>query len=189
MTARRLDVSSLSPLKGLALVSNTVKGLRPGSAVEVLHGEEFFDHLLRWSRETANPVERISENLSKVLRGKGFHGACPAETLSFYWTGVKLHAKELLLKLSGRYPRFLINFVSVRAGAEALEFLKGAGFRFRTLPAPKEVEGYCGFAAGFDDRREAERAFLKLAQENLGAEALFEKTPAGFRRLLGLWEV
>ncbi len=186
---KKVDVSPLEPPKGVSLVSHLTKGLKPKEHLLVVCREEHLPHLKRWSKETSNPIEEVEKNLLKVVRGKGFHGVCLGEKLSFYWTGVKLHTKELLFKLTGNYPRFLINFVSLREGERAIKLLTEEGFRFETLPAPKEIEGYCGFACGFKEKEAALEAFKFLAERKLGVEAIFEKTPEGFKRLLGLWEI
>jgi len=183
----RLDISNLTFPGSLALVSYNVKRLKPGQTLEVILKEHQMEELKRWSTESGNILKVINKNLCQVERGKGFHGVCLNEKLSFYITGAKLHLKEFLLKLSNKYPPFLVNFISLREGERALKLLPKEGFT--VLPAPKEIEGYCGFAVGCFEEKRAKELFFNLLDKKVGVEALFQRTPQGFKTLLTSWEV
>jgi len=173
----------------LAIVSYKVKRLKPNQFLEVKFKPDQLEGLKKWSLETNNRLEVLNENLCRVVRGKGFHGVCFNEKISFYLTGVKLHIKEFLLKAPRKYPPYLVNFISIPEGERAIEKLKRVDIKAVVLPAPKEIEGYCGFALGFFDQKEAFEVFSKLLKEGIGVEALFKKEGGRFKKLVGAWEI
>jgi len=184
-----IDISFFPPPVFLSLVSYKVKRLKPNQFLEVKFKPDQLEGLKKWSLETNNRLEVLNENLCRVVRGKGFHGVCFNEKISFYLTGVKLHIKEFLLKSSRKYPTYLVNFISIPEGERAIEKLKRVDIKAVVLPAPKEIEGYCGFALGFFDQKEAFEVFSKLLKEGIGVEALFKKEGGSFKKLVGAWEI
>ncbi len=184
----RLDIRRLEFPKDLALLSRKVKGLTPKGVVEVFHAPQQLERIKNWCSETGNALKEYSAERSVVERGKGFHGVCLGEKISFYLTGAKLHLKEYLLKVWGKYPPYLFNFISVPEAQKGLDILKTLGGDFTVLPSPKEVEGYCGFAVGFNDYRTCEGFFRELLLRNVGVEAIFQKVEGGFKILKGAWE-
>ncbi len=184
-----VDIRNLHFPGNVAFVSFNVKRLTPKQKLKVIFESQQLEILEKWSRETNNPITLLDRNTLLVERGKGFHGVCLNEKISFYLTGAKLHLKELLLKVSNRYPPFLINFVSIPEGEKAIDKLSEIGLKALILPAPKEIEGYCGFALGTFNQKEAEKLFIKLLGNQIGVEAIFKKTSKGFKKILGSWEV
>jgi TusA-related sulfurtransferase len=185
---KTINVEGLEYPKNLAWVSHNIRPLKGGEILEVFHKEDFVPVLQRWSEETGNPIKEQEKNRTLLVRGKGFHGVCLSEKLSFYLTGVKLHAKEFLFKLTGKYPPFLFNFVSINEGLKGIEVLKSSPFSFEVLPSPKEVEGYCGFAVGFKDLETCQRVFEFLLTQKVGVEKIFRKEGKGYKILKGAWE-
>jgi len=184
-----LDIRNLEEPKDLALLSRRVKGLKPKGEIGVIHTPQQVGAIKRWCSETGNIFRNIAPERSLVIRGKGFHGVCLGEKLSFYLTGVKLHLKEYLLRLGGKYPPYLFNFISINEALKGLEILKDLPVDYTVLPSPKEVEGYCGFAVGFGDYTTCERAFKKLLDLKVGVEVIFRKGKGGEYELLkGAWE-
>jgi len=184
-----IDISSLPSPVCLSLVSYKVKRLKPNQSVEVKLKPDQQELLKKWSFETNNRLEFLTDKLCKVIRGKGFHGVCLNEKLSFYITGAKLHFKELLLKATLKYPPYLINFVSLPEGERAIEKIKRLKLKATVLPAPKEIEGYCGFALGLYNKSEALELFTQLLKVGVGVEALFNKEDGTFKKLVGAWEI
>ncbi len=176
-------------LKRLAFLSFHTKRLKKGEKLSVFFPEHFGEKLKRWCSETGNKLLELERNRALIERGKGFHGVCLGEKLGFYADGVKLHTFELLLKLAGKYPPYLVNFVSLNEGRRALPLLKTLGVRCKLLPAPKEFEGYCGYALGFYSEKEALGVFEELYKNAIGVESVYEKAPEGFKRLISLWEL
>jgi len=184
----KVEIHLLEFPKDLALISRKVKSLKPGEKVWVFHTQSQRDRLKKWCSETGNIFENQSPERSVVIRGKGFHGVCLNEKISFYLTGVKLHLKEYLLKFARKYPPFLFNFISTTEAQKGLELLEKLGWEFVVLPSPKEVEGYCGFAVGFRDYPSCERSFKELLNQKVGVEVIFRKGERGFEILKGAWE-
>jgi hypothetical protein len=191
------ELSFSKPLRlpnDLALISRRVKGLKPGGRLSVaLPTERDAEAVARWCAQTGNRFFKKNSPASRGLlieieRGKGFHGCSVGQKLSFYAWGVKLHAKELFLKAAGRYPPYLFNFISLEEGLRGINRLKTLGVEFEVLPSPKEVEGYCGFAAGFKDLETCEESFKKLLSEGVGVEVIFKRSGEGFEILRGAWE-
>lgn len=184
-----LDIRPLEFPKDLALLSRRVKELSPGAGLEVLHTPPQGEAIEKWCSETGNLFKSISPQRSTVIRGKGFHGVCLGEKLSFYLTGVKLHFKEYLLRLGGKYPPYLFNFISVKEAQKGLDLLSSLAGDYTVLPAPKEVEGYCGFAVGFRDYTTCEGIFKELLNRKVGVEVIFRKGERGrYEILKGAWE-
>ncbi len=183
-----LDITHLEFPKNLALLSRRVKESLPQSVIRVSHPPEVGKLIEKWCRQTGNTFRSISPTLSEVERGKGFHGVCLGEKLSFYLTGVKLHLKEYLLRFMGKYPPYLFNFISVNCALRGMEFLEKEGFEFTVLPSPKEVEGYCGFAVGFKDLQTCTEGFNKLLENKIGVEVIFKPSKRGFEIIKTAWE-
>jgi len=183
-----VDVRGLEYPKNLALVSHSIRPLKGGDLLEVIHEGEFSKILRRWSKESGNPIKVSEENRTLIERGKGFHGVCLGEKISFYLTGVKLHAKEFLFKVLGKYPPYLFNFVSIPEGVRGIGLLKQTPFRFEVLPSPKEVEGYCGFAVGFKDLETCKGAFEYLLSQKVGVEKIFKREGEKYTLVKGAWE-
>jgi hypothetical protein len=186
--AEELDISRLEFPKNLALLSRRVKEGQPGEVIRVFHKPEDRKAIKNWCDETGNLFKSISPTLSEVERGKGFHGVCLNEKLSFYLTGAKLHLKEYLLKVFGKYPPYLFNFISISCALRGMELLKKEGFDFTVLPSPKEVEGYCGFAVGFKDLNTCIGGFEKLLKNKIGVEVVFKPSREGFEIIRTAWE-
>ena len=185
---RVLDLTSLKYPKNLAFLSYNVRKLKPGETLKVKCNPEDLKSIENWCKETGN-VLKTNGKLLEICRGKGFHGVCLNEKLSFYLTGAKLHLKEYLLRFFGKYPPYLFNFVSINEGLRGIEFLKRKGFAFEVLPSPKEVEAYCGFAVGFRNLKECEEAFKNLLELKVGVETIFKRNKKGFETLKGAWEI
>jgi len=184
-----LDLTALEYPKNLAFLSYNVRRLKPGKSLKVKGNPEGLKDIKRWCEETGNLLKVLSCNLAEIQRGKGFHGVCLNEKLSFYFTGAKLHIKEHLLKFFGKYPPYLFNFVSLKEGLKGIRILKREGFEFEVLPSPKEIESYCGFAVGFKNLKSCEFAFRKLLEERVGVETLFRRNGKGFEILKRSWEI
>ena len=185
---KRVVIRHLDFPKDLALVSRIVKGLKPREVLEVLHSPQQEEEIKKWCLETGNVLKEQSPERSLVVRGKGFHGVCLGEKISFYLTGVKLHLREYLLKFWGKYPPYLFNFISINEALKGLEILKNLKGDYVVLPAPKEVEGYCGFAVGFDDYQTCEGTFKKLLDQKVGVEVIFQRRGKNYEILKGAWE-
>ena len=186
---RQLDITPFELPKDLALLSRRVKELKPRGGIEVIHTPLQGEAIRKWCSETGNLFKSISPERSTVIRGKGFHGVCLGEKLSFYLTGVKLHLKEYLLLLTRKYPPYLFNFISVKEALKGLEILKELSGDYTVLPSPKEVEGYCGFAVGFNDYSTCEGIFRELLDRKVGVEVIFRRGEKGKYELLkGAWE-
>ena len=183
-----LDIRPLEFPKDLALLSRGVKSLKPKTGIEVIHSPRQLERIKRWCSETGNVLKEQSPERSLVVRGKGFHGVCLGEKISFYLTGVKLHFREYLLKFWGKYPPYLFNFISINEALRGLEILKDLKEDFVVLPAPKEVEGYCGFAVGFDNYQTCERTFKDLLDQKVGVEVIFQRRGKNYKILKGAWE-
>ena len=190
MESKELNLLKFSKdLKRLAFLSYNIKRLRKGEKLFVVFPEGFGEKLKRWCLETGNKLLELERNRAIVERGGGFHGVRLGEKLGFYTDGVKLHAVEFLLRLRGKYPPYLVNFVSLNEGRRAVLLLKTLGVRCKLLPAPKEFEGYCGYALGFYDEKEALGVFEELYKNAIGVESIYKKIPNGFERLISLWEL
>lgn len=185
----KLDIRYLEFPKDLALLSRKVKETPPKGVVEVIHSPLQVERIKKWCSETGNVLKDHSPERSVIERGKGFHGVCLGEKVSFYLTGVKLHLREYLLKFWGKYPPYLFNFISIAEAQRGLGILKDLKGDFVVLPSPKEVEGYCGFAVGFKDYQTCERVFRKLLQQRVGVEVIFQKVGSSFKILKGAWEL
>ena len=186
---RILDLTPLEYPKNIAFLSYNVRRLKPKERLKVKCHPRQVEDIKRWCQETGNLLKKEENNLLEIERGRGFHGVCLNEKLSFYLTGAKLHLKELFLGLFNRYPSFLFNFVSIKEGIRGIRTLKELGFQFTTLPSPREIEFYCGFAVGFEELSEAQRAFFALLEDGFGVETLFRRKNRGFEILLKAWEV
>jgi hypothetical protein len=185
--AEELNISHLEFPRNLALLSRRVKESKPGGVIKVLHKPDEGRIIKEWCDETGNLFKPLSPTLSEVQRGKGFHGVCLNEKLSFYLTGAKLHLKEYLLKFFGKYPPYLFNFISIRCALRGMETLKREGFEFTVLPSPKEVEGYCGFAVGFKDLKTCTEAFNRLLENKIGVEVIFKPSGGRFEIIKTAW--
>ena len=185
---KKVAIHHLDFPKDLALVSRNVKSLRPQEVLEVLHTPLQAELVKRWCSETGNLLKESSSQRSAVVRGKGFHGVCLGEKVFFYLTGVKLHLKEYLLRFWGKYPPYLFNFISINEALKGLEILKDLSKDSVVLPSPKEVEGYCGFAVGFNDYQTCEGTFKELLDRKVGVEVIFQKEGKGYKILKGAWE-
>jgi len=172
----------------LALLSRKVKELKPGEKLEVLFPNSRGEKIKQWCSETGNRLLLLENGRALIERGKGFHGVCLNEKLSFYLWGVKLHTSEFWLKVTGRYPRYLFNFISINEALKSLNILPKLNVKYKLLPSPKEIEGYCGFAVGFDSLQNCEKTFLTLLKTGLGVEIIFERRERGFKILKGAWE-
>jgi hypothetical protein len=188
MGEKIIDLIPLEYPKDLALLSFNVKRLKPKQELVVKINPQRLENYLKWAAESGNKVEPMEENLIKVVRGKGFHGICLGEKISFYALGVKLHLKEFLFKLTGKYPPYLVNFVSINEGFRTVEKLKDflSNREYEILPAPKEVEGYCGLVVGFNELKDAEEFFNKALANRCGVEILFRSKD--FQILKKAWE-
>lgn len=186
--AVELDITLLEFPKNLALVSRKVKESSPKSIVRVYHPPEVGKLIEKWCKQTGNTFRSIYPTLSEVERGKGFHGVCLNEKLSFYLTGLRLHLKEYLLRFMGKYPPYLFNFISIDCALRGMEFLEKEGFEFTILPSPKEVEGYCGFAVGFKDSKTCIKGFNTLLENKIGVEVIFKQVKGGFEIIKTAWE-
>ena len=184
----RLDIRRLEFPKDLALLSRQVKELPPKGVVEVFHSPQQLERIKNWCSETGNILKEHSPERSILEKGKGFHGVCLGEKVSFYLTGAKLHLREYLLKFRGKYPPYLFNFISIPEAQKGLKILENLTEDFTVLPSPKEVESYCGFAVGFNDYQACERFFKELLLRGVGVEVIFQKVEKGFKTLKGAWE-
>jgi hypothetical protein len=182
-----LDLRNLEYPKFLSLLSYSVRN-SPG-IVEALIKPQQLEPIVKWSSESGNKILEKATEKVVLQRGKGFHGVCLNEKLSFYLTGIKLHTKEFLLRLFNKHPDYLINFISIPEGIRGIELAKNLGFHFEVLPSPKEVERYCGFALGFKDLKEAENCFLSLLEKKIGVETVFKRNKSGYRFIKKAWEV
>ncbi len=188
-TGEVIDIRNLPPYGFVAYVSHRVRGLKPGQTLEVLLLEDQLEGLKRWSEETANILEILDEGRVRIKRGKGFHGVCLSQKVEFYLWGIKLHSEEFFLKLTGKYPKFFINFVSINEGLRAIREIKRDKIRARIVPSPKEVEGYCGFAMGFYSEEKCFKTFRELLNRGIKVETIFKHDGENFLILKGAWEI
>ena len=173
----------------LALVSRKVKELTPGEEIFVsLKNAIDVEVVKAWCNDTGNEF-KPAEGGIVIKRGKGFHGCGVGERLSFYLWGVRLHSAELLYRLTGNYPTYFFNFISVKEAFKGIKILSKSKNGFKLIPSPKEVEGYCGFAVGFEDLKSCEDSFVELLERGIGVEIVFKKEKKGFKIIKGAWDL
>jgi virulence-associated protein VagC len=191
------EISFSKPVRlpnDLALISRRVKELKEGDRLILRLATRWdADAVASWCAETGNIFIKKNSPASRGLlieieRGKGFHGATLRDRLGFYLWGVRLHSAEFLYKLKGRYPIFFFNFISIGEALRGIKIMDKLGSGFRLVPSPKEVEGYCGFAVGFEDFKTCESTFEKLLSEGIGVEIIFKRGEGDFEILKGAWD-
>ncbi len=171
----------------MSLISFSVRN--SPTEVEALIKPSQLETIVKWASESGNRILEKREDKVVLKRGKGFHGVCLNEKISFYLTGIKLHTKEFFLKLLNKHPVFFINFVSIAEGLKGIDNARRLGFKFEVLPSPKEVEKYCGFALGFMGLEEAEKCFYALLDNKIGVETIFKRNGKGYTFIKKAWEV
>jgi hypothetical protein len=173
----------------IAFLSFHIRKLNPQEKIKIFYHPLQKEKLWKWSQETGNKILWKNNNYAEVIRGKGHHGICLTEKISFYAWGIKLHLREFLINILDKYPQFLINFVSLKEGLRSINQLKALikDSEGLVLPSPREIEGYCGFAVGFYSLPTAKKFFFTAIEKGYGVETLFKgKT---FEIILKSWEV
>jgi hypothetical protein len=102
------------------------------------------------------------------------------EKLFFILTGVRLHAKEYFLRLSGfwgRY-RYCLSFPTIPEGLKAEKELKG--FKAVSIPIPDEIFQGCGVGVLVKDEEELERLLKHFKERGILVSGVFKREGKGF---------
>ena len=96
------------------------------------------------------------------------------EKLFFIATGVRLHAKEYFLRLTGLFKKYdyCIAFPSIPEGLKAEKFLKG--FKAVSIPIPDEIFEGCGVGVLVKEQ-DLERLLKHLKEKGVLVSGVFRK--------------
>jgi hypothetical protein len=104
------------------------------------------------------------------------------EKLFFIATGVRLHAKEYFLRLTGLFDKYdyCISFPSIPEGLKAEKYLKG--FRAVSIPIPDEIFEGCGVGVLVKEE-ELKLLLEKLKKEGVLVSGVFKREGKRFVEL------
>ena len=102
------------------------------------------------------------------------------EKLFFVATGVRLHAKEYFLRLTGLFGRYryCISFPSIPEGLKAEKHIKG--FKAVSVPIPDEIFEGCGVGILVKDEEELERLLNHLKERGVLVSGVFKREGDSF---------
>ena len=97
------------------------------------------------------------------------------EKIFFIATGVRLHAKEYFLRLTGLFKKYdyCISFPSIPEGLKAEKELRG--FKAVSIPIPDEIFEGCGVGVLVKDEEELERLLKHLREKGILVSSVFKR--------------
>ncbi len=104
------------------------------------------------------------------------------EKLFFIATGVRLHAKEYFLRITGLFNRYeyCLSFPSISEGLKAEKLIKG--FKAVSIPIPDEIFKGCGVGILVKEE-ELEKLLKKLKEEKVLVSGVFKRSKEGFKEV------
>jgi len=175
-----VDTSGYSCPILLAMISRKLKSIEVGDILKVISDDaEFKKEIKLWSYETGNPIvdfKQISDfYVSLIQKGSGFKGETFVEVVKFIGLGVKLHViKAFLQVVPYKKIKYLVSFVSVRAGSKANKWLQENNINgYTLLPIPNGITKHCGLVLGFCKRNDAIRTFKMLKEKKFAVEDIY----------------
>jgi len=105
------------------------------------------------------------------------------EKLYFIMTGIRLHAKEYFLRLTGLFNRYsyCLSFPSIPEGLKAEKELKG--FKAVSVPIPDEIFKGCGVGILVEDERELSRLLEHLESRGVMVSGVFKREGGEFKEI------
>ncbi|WP_456456221.1 DUF3343 domain-containing protein [Thermovibrio sp.] len=104
------------------------------------------------------------------------------EKVYFIATGIRLHAKEYFLRITGLFNNYeyCLSFPSIPEGLKAEKLIKG--FKAVSIPIPDEIFEGCGVGILVKEE-DLERLLKKLKEENVLISGVFRKSKEGFKEV------
>ncbi len=98
-----------------------------------------------------------------------------SEKIFFIATGIRLHAKEYFLRLTGLFKGYdyCISFPSIPEGLKAEKELKG--FKAVSIPIPDEIFQECGVGILVKDDKELGRLLNHLKERGILVSGVFKR--------------
>ncbi len=104
------------------------------------------------------------------------------EKVYFIATGIRLHAKEYFLRITGLFNtyEYCLSFPSIPEGLKAEKLIKG--FKAVSIPIPDEIFEGCGVGILVKEE-DLERLLKKLREEKVLISGVFKKSKEGFKEV------
>ena len=105
-----------------------------------------------------------------------------SEKLFFILTGIRLHGKEFLLRVTGKFNTYdyCLAFPTIPEGLRAEKYLKG--LKATSIPVPDEIFKGCGVGILVSEK-DLDELIKRFEEEGIHVSGIFKKTGKTFKEV------